>query len=259
MFKYGKKKPQGATRNLGRQAQPASTVRSSLPGWLLVGLGVGIGLFLAFMLYLWKPWQPVKREVAPATAATPDTPPAAAKSAEPRFDFYRLLPSQKVVPNEPAPIDTPPPAAPTPKPIASPDTSNTVTTAKTAADDARKHEADKKRAEAILEGKKAPAPEKPKPEPVAAKEKPPEKDEEADTGKFSLQAGSFKSQAEAERRKAKVAMQGLPARVQQVTVKEGQVWYRVIVGPFKGKTASDKAQGELRGGGIDSLMVKEKK
>ncbi|HEX5276255.1 MAG TPA: SPOR domain-containing protein [Fluviicoccus sp.] len=252
MFKYGKKKPQGATRNLGRQAQPAAGPRSSLPGWLLVGLGMSIGLFLAFMLYLWKPWQPVKREVGQPAVTAPDTPPAETKSAEPRFDFYRLLPSQKVVPNEPPPEVTPPV---TPKPAAKPDTA-----AKPAADDAKKREADKQRAEAILEGKKVPAPEKPKPD-SAAKEKvrEPVKEKEADNGKFSLQAGSFKSQAEAERRKAKVALQGLPARVQQVTVKEGQVWYRVIVGPFKGKTASDKAQSELRGGGIDSLMVKEKK
>lgn len=252
MFKYGKKKPQGATRNLGRQAQPAASPRSALPGWLLVGLGMSIGLFLAFMLYLWKPWQPVKREIAQPSVAAPDTPAAETKSAEPRFDFYRLLPSQKVVPNEPPPEVTPPA---TPKPAVKPDAA-----AKPAADDARKREADKQRAEAILEGKKVPAPEKPKPDStVKDKPKEKEKDKEADSGKFSLQAGSFKSQAEAERRKAKVALQGLPARVQQVTVKEGQVWYRVIVGPFKGKTASDKAQGELRGGGIDSLMVKEKK
>jgi cell division protein FtsN len=253
VFKYGKKKPQGATRNLGRQAQPAASSRSALPGWLLVGLGMSIGLFLAFMLYLWKPWQPVKREIAQPSVAVSDTPPAETKSAEPRFDFYRLLPSQKVVPNEPPPEVTPPV---TPKPAVKTDPA-----AKPAAvNDARKREADKQRAEAILEGKKVPAPEKPKPDStVKDKPKEKEKDKEADSGKFSLQAGSFKSQAEAERRKAKVALQGLPARVQQVTVKEGQVWYRVIVGPFKGKTASDKAQGELRGGGIDSLMVKEKK
>jgi len=144
-------------------------------------------------------------------------------------------------------------------------------------------DADSRRAAAILEGrtekpKTEPAPEK-KPvakpadktpetgqiknketvkDKTAAKEKEKAKPQTADTTRFSLQAGSFKSQAEAERRKAKVALQGLPARVQQVTVKEGQVWYRVIVGPFKGKETSEKAQGSLRGDGIDSLMVKEK-
>ncbi len=88
---------------------------------------------------------------------------------------------------------------------------------------------------------------------------PKEKKKETDTSKFTLQAGSIKSQAEAERRKAKVALQGLSARVQQVKVKEGEVWFRVIVGPFKGKESTGKAQGALRGDGIDSLMIKDKK
>lgn len=269
MFKYGKKKPQGATRNTGRTSAPASRA-AGLSSWLLVALGMGIGLFIAFMLYLWKPWHPVKRE--PSRPAESTTAPSPEKdTGEPRFDFYRLLPSQKVVSDEAAPVTAPSPAAAKP--------------AITPADAAAARVTEQKRAEAILEGRNPPVgaakpADKPKTdgkapsraEPAAApkpavkekaaekpKEKEKEKDKPADTARFTLQAGSFKSQAEAERRKAKVAMQGLPARVQQVTVKEGQVWYRVVVGPFKGKDNSEKAQGSLRGEGIDSLLVKEKK
>lgn len=281
MFKYGKKKPQGATRNTARASRPAAE-GSSLPSWLLVGLGMGIGLFIAFMLYLWKPWQPVKRPAPAPVAETPDTPPAEKETGEPRFDFYRLLPSQKVVQEEPVDGEVPAAVPPPPKPAAAP---SPVTA-----------EADRRRAEAILEDRK-PAPEsrpdaateprKPAPavkpvekptakdnekpvspkakEPVKPKDKSAEKDKdkekakEADATRYSLQAGSFKSQAEAERRKAKVALSGLPARIQQVKVKEGEIWYRVIVGPFKGKAATDKAQGSLRGDGVDSLAIKEKK
>lgn len=52
-------------------------------------------------------------------------------------------------------------------------------------------------------------------------------------------------------------MLGMSAHVQEVKVKEGQVWYRVIVGPVKGKGGAESAQSNLRGGGIDSLMVKQ--
>lgn len=270
MFKYGKKKPQGATRNTGSRTSAPASRAAGLSSWLLVALGMGIGLFIAFMLYLWKPWHPVKRE--PSRPAESTTAPSPEKdTGEPRFDFYRLLPSQKVVSDEAAPVTAPSPAAAKP--------------AITPADAAAARVTEQKRAEAILEGRNPPAgaakpADKPKAdgkapsraEPAAApkpavkekaaekpKEKEKEKDKPADTARFTLQAGSFKSQAEAERRKAKVAMQGLPARVQQVTVKEGQVWYRVVVGPFKGKDNSEKAQGSLRGEGIDSLLVKEKK
>lgn len=273
MFKYGKKKPQGATRNSARQT-PAQAP-SALPSWLLVGLGMGIGLFIAFMLYLWKPWQPVKRVAPTAAVEAQGKPPAEEGGSKLPYEFYHLLPSQKVVETE-APVEGAVPAATAKPPVPPP--------AKPAPSAASSADADSRRAAAILEGRA----EKPKTEPVAekkpaakpadktpeagqtksketakdkaaAKEKEKAKPQEADTTRFSLQAGSFKSQAEAERRKAKVALQGLPARVQQVTVKEGQVWYRVIVGPFKGKETSEKAQGSLRGDGIDSLMVKEKK
>lgn len=269
MFKYGKKKPQGATRNTGRTAAQGP---SPLPGWLLVGLGMAIGLFIAFMLYLWKPWQPVKRTVTPAPTETPDTPSAAKDTGEPRFDFYRLLPSQKVVSEEPAEQPVAPATSPA-KPAApkadSVSATNPVTAKPVARTEADRQDADRKRAEAILEGQKQTVAEKPKAS-VPAKEKDKakekaapdpkkEKEKETDNSKFTLQAGSFKSQAEAERRKAKIALQGLPARVQQVKVKEGEVWFRVIVGPFKGKESTGKAQGALRGDGIDSLMIKDKK
>lgn len=271
MFKYGKKKPQGATRNSARQTPDHAS--SALPSWLLVGLGMGIGLFIAFMLYLWKPWQPVKRVAPTAAVEAQGKPPAEKGGGKPPYEFYHLLPSQKVVSDEAAPETAANPA--TAKPAITP------------ADAAAARVTEQKRAEAILEGRNPPAgaakpADKPKTdgkapsraEPAAApkpavkdkaaektkeKEKEKEKDKPADTSRFTLQAGSFKSQAEAERRKAKVALQGLPARVQQVTVKEGQVWYRVVVGPFKGKDNSEKAQGSLRGEGIDSLLVKEKK
>lgn len=267
MFKYGKKKPQGATRNTGRTAAQGP---SPLPGWLLVGLGMGIGLFIAFMLFLWKPWQPVKRASAPAATEAPDTPPTAKDTGEPRFDFYRLLPSQKVVSEEPTEQPTAPATAtikPTAdKPVSSP--AAPVTAKPAPRSDADRQDADRKRAEAILDGQEQTVVEKPKAA-VPSKEKdktkekaapePKEKEKDTDNSKFTLQAGSFKSQAEAERRKAKVALQGLPARVQQVKVKEGEVWFRVIVGPFKGKESTGKAQGALRGDGIDSLMIKDKK
>lgn len=74
---------------------------------------------------------------------------------------------------------------------------------------------------------------------------------------YVLQAGSFKSEAEADKRRATILMLGLPVKVVKVPVKPGETWYRVVVGPFAGKSAAQTARSNLRSNGVDTLVLKQ--
>jgi cell division septation protein DedD len=73
---------------------------------------------------------------------------------------------------------------------------------------------------------------------------------------FLLQAGSFRSEAEADKRRAAILMLGMPVKVVKVG-KDGEPWYRVVVGPFQGKAAADGARASLKGNGVDTLVIKQ--
>lgn len=200
------KKSAARKKGASRKSAPA---RKGAPGALWLVLGLLAGLFVAFLWHLWE----LKKDARPPVAATEAAPagggkpagagktPAAAagedggneggKAAEPRFEFYTLLPNQEVMPgSKPAPAQ---PAART--------------------------------------GEDGPA--------------------------FLLQAGSFKSEAEADKRRASILMLGMPVKVVKVPVKPGEAWYRVMVGPFRGKDAAASARASLKGSGVESMVVKQ--
>lgn len=74
---------------------------------------------------------------------------------------------------------------------------------------------------------------------------------------YVLQAGSFKSEAEADKRRASILLLGLPVKILHAPVKPGEIWYRVVVGPLKGKEATQSARAHLRSNGVDSLVLKQ--
>jgi hypothetical protein len=79
-----------------------------IPSWLLVGFGTALGLFVAVALYLWQPWKPSATTITPEEVAPTPAPP----KEGPRFEFYDLLPNQKV--NTPTEVETPPVNTPPP-------------------------------------------------------------------------------------------------------------------------------------------------
>lgn len=80
--------------------------------------------------------------------------------------------------------------------------------------------------------------------------------EQGDRTPYSLQAGSFRSEKEADRRRAEVLLLGLPVHTLKVSVKPGDDWYRVVVGPLKGKEALAAARGSLKANGVDTMIIK---
>jgi cell division protein FtsN len=71
-----------------------------------------------------------------------------------------------------------------------------------------------------------------------------------------LQAGSFQNVAEADNQKARLALMGVEARIQQVMLQD-KVWYRVRLGPYPRMEEVSILRGELARQGIDARVVKK--
>lgn len=76
-------------------------------------------------------------------------------------------------------------------------------------------------------------------------------------GAYFLQAGSFKNLADADTLKARLALLGMEAKIEPVTV-EDATWYRVRLGPFKDMEQLNKMLGDLRQNNINALPVRVK-
>ena len=76
-----------------------------------------------------------------------------------------------------------------------------------------------------------------------------------DRGSYLLQVGSFRENSDAEQMKARLALLGISARIQSVTV-NGATWHRVRVGPVDGARQADAMRNQLANNGIESLVIK---
>ena len=76
--------------------------------------------------------------------------------------------------------------------------------------------------------------------------------------KYILQAGSFKSYSEADRLKARLALEGIEANIQKVKINATDTWHRVRIGPLKNISQLNKTRRRLRSLGIASIVVKNK-
>lgn len=76
-----------------------------------------------------------------------------------------------------------------------------------------------------------------------------------DPNAYLLQVGSFRENSDAEEMKARMALLGISARVQTVTV-NGSTWHRVRVGPVSGAQKADELRERLAANDIDSLIMK---
>lgn len=75
---------------------------------------------------------------------------------------------------------------------------------------------------------------------------------------FSLQTGSFRQKAEADKLKARLALQGIVTNIQTVTINNGDTWHRVRVGPMQNVEELNTIRKRLRSLGISTIVVKSK-
>jgi cell division protein FtsN len=73
---------------------------------------------------------------------------------------------------------------------------------------------------------------------------------------YVLQAGSFRNLAQADRLKAELALIGMPASIQTVSIEGGGKWHRVRVGPFTNLQALNEARTELQNNGLKVMVLK---
>ena len=74
-------------------------------------------------------------------------------------------------------------------------------------------------------------------------------------GRYVLQAGSFTEFADAERRRAELALQGIEAKIQRVTI-DDRTFHRVRIGPTSDLDELNMLRSRLRAAKIDVLRIR---
>ena len=75
---------------------------------------------------------------------------------------------------------------------------------------------------------------------------------------FFLQVGAFQKAADADNLKAKLALTGLEASVQEVSIPDKGVMHRVRVGPFRTPDEMNRARTLLSQTGVQGTVIKQK-
>ena len=82
--------------------------------------------------------------------------------------------------------------------------------------------------------------------------------EPAQNAVYVLQAGSFKNSRDAENLKVQLLLMNLSAESESVKAKNGDIWHRVLVGPFSDTSKMASARAKLAEKNIESLKLKRK-
>lgn len=75
---------------------------------------------------------------------------------------------------------------------------------------------------------------------------------------YFVQAGSFRNYADADRRKASLAMMGIPAQIYAYNRDDGAILHRVRIGPIDDRNAVETLQQRLSANDIASIAIRSK-
>ena len=211
-----------APRNRAPRRSSGSKKKSSGGGWTMLILGLSIGLAVAAFVYTQRP-TPVIVQAPPEAPAEGGGRSDNGKvkippKEKPRFTFYELLPGQEVVVPPDAKADTA--ARPEPRSADKPATANGQPTGP---------------ATPAAPADTAPA-----------------------TGTYLIQVASFRSEAEADEQKAQLALIGVEARIEKVTIDNKDTYYRVRIGPVSSLQRAQATLAQLESNGINGLLVRLK-
>jgi len=80
----------------------------------------------------------------------------------------------------------------------------------------------------------------------------------ATPAEYLLQVGSFRSPDDADKLRAQLILLNLDARIESVTINNGERWHRVVVGPFDNQSKLSKARTTLVSNQYNALVLKRK-
>src|SRR5690606_29027665 len=80
----------------------------------------------------------------------------------------------------------------------------------------------------------------------------------AEPVEYLLQVGSFANPVDADRLRAQLLMLNLDARIEKVTIRNGELWHRVMVGPFTDQARLNNARSILVANQYNALMLNRK-
>ena len=210
---------------MARTPQPRGAVGGTLLG-VFIGIIVGLGMAASVAYWLMKnnpalPMPTLSRE-APESAR--DATKVAKADDKPRFDFYKILPGIE---------------EPKVQPTSRPDRGD-----RALVEQAKERVADK-----TVPVVQAAVPEKlASAAPTSAKPVKP-------SDRFWLQAGSFSTAPDAENLRARLALAGWEASVQQGELPDRSVRYRVRLGPYDNADELGRMKSELAKRGFDVAVI----
>ncbi len=82
---------------------------------------------------------------------------------------------------------------------------------------------------------------------------------EADKFEYILQAGSFKTESQAEQRRAELTLLGFKPKVEEHRNTNGDLWFRLILGPFDSRSEKNHVKTSLLSHEIETMTIKKKK
>lgn len=77
-------------------------------------------------------------------------------------------------------------------------------------------------------------------------------------GAYVVQVGAFRHRSEADRAQARIALLGVEAHTEQVTLNAHDIWYRVRIGPESSLSLAQTIVDRLRAHGVKAILIKEK-
>jgi cell division protein FtsN len=76
---------------------------------------------------------------------------------------------------------------------------------------------------------------------------------------YILQVGSFPGSEDADKLRAQLILINLDAHIEKVEIRKGEIWHRVVVGPFATQNALTSARSQLVNNQYNALVLKRAK
>lgn len=217
------------SRGSSRSAAPSKRGGGGLMTGVLVGLIVGVGIAVGMTMYLNRsstPFSNLEKMQGKTEASVP-----AAELLEPGSKLATMTPPATTAP-QPA-VVSPASAAAVAKPK--------LATPAPADADGERFDFYK-----ILPGQQEAIPQDGKPAEAVSQAAP----------RLFVQAGAFQSESDADNMKAKLALMGVEAKIQSLTLADKGLVHRVRIGPFERQEDVDALKARLRQEGVDASVIK---